>query len=242
MLDCGDRGRAGSFLNDFRSYKYLINIDHHASNDDFGDFNFIDLDASCTGEEVYLIIRELCTRMNMEHLPKDIATCLLAALYDDTGGMRYISTTSRTLMVAAGLVDSGADCSYISENLFFSVSRAKMELTGRVLSTMKFLKDYKISYLVMKLEDLGITGAMSEDSEGLIDFPRAIEGIEVAFLIKEVAENKFKLSFRSREKVDVNEFCSRFGGGGHKVAAGCTIEGDFDKVLNSVLDQLVQLV
>ena len=186
--------------------------------------------------------KELATRLGIKKLPQDIATCLLTALYDDTGGMRYISTTSKTLNIAADLVDSGANCSHISENLFFSVSREKMELTSRVLATLKFEKDGQIAYMVMKRADLAATGAFSEDSEGLIDFPRSIFGVEVAFLIKEVDNNKYKLSFRSRGKVDVNEFCSRFGGGGHKVAAGCTIHGALDEVSSKVVSQLKEML
>ncbi|MBN1113849.1 MAG: bifunctional oligoribonuclease/PAP phosphatase NrnA [Oligoflexia bacterium] len=243
MLDCGDRTRSGDEITAFTGYTTLVNIDHHASNDAFGDLNFVDLSSSCTGEEVYLVIRELADRIGMEQIPDDIATNLLAALYDDTGGMRYISTTSRTLRIAADLVDSGANCSYISEHLFFSVSRQKMELTSRVIPTLSFENNGKISYVVMRLKDLEATGAFSEDSEGLIDFPRSIQGVEVAFIIKEIEENKkFKLSFRSRGRIDVNEFCSRYGGGGHKVAAGCTLHGDFEQVRDLVLTELRKML
>jgi phosphoesterase RecJ-like protein len=172
----------------------------------------------------------------------DIATALLTALYDDTGGMRYSSTTSTTLSVAAELVDNGANCAYISENLFFSVSREKMELTSHVLSSLTFESDGKIAYVVMMKKDLETTGAFAEDSEGLIDFPRSIYGVEVAFLIKEVGDKKFKVSFRSRGKVDVNKFCSTFGGGGHKVAAGCTITGSLEDVKKTLVAELKKLI
>ncbi|MCX6113457.1 MAG: bifunctional oligoribonuclease/PAP phosphatase NrnA [Proteobacteria bacterium] len=242
MLDCGDRARSGNYITKFNGYKKLINIDHHVSNNAFGDLNYIDPKVSSTAEHVYELVKELVARNRMDKIPADVATDLLAALYDDTGGMRYISTTSKTLNIAADLVDSGANCSYVSENLFFSVSRERMELAGRVLSTLTFEKDDKLAYMVMKISDLEVTGAFSEDSEGLIDFPRSIYGVEVAFLIKEVAKDKYKLSFRSRGKVDVNEFCSRFGGGGHKVAAGCTIKGSLDEVTSKVVSQLAELL
>ncbi|MEI6092614.1 MAG: bifunctional oligoribonuclease/PAP phosphatase NrnA [bacterium] len=242
MLDCGDRDRSGAYITGFSAYNKLINIDHHISNNSFGDLNYIDPKVSSTAEHVYAFIKELLVRAGMKNMPKDIATCILTALYDDTGGMRYISTTSKTLNIAADLVDSGANCSTVSENLFFSVSREKMELTSRVLSTLTFEKQGQIAYLTMKRSDLEATGAFSEDSEGLIDFPRSIYGVQVAFLIKEVSNGKFKLSFRSREKVDVNAFCSRFGGGGHKVAAGCTIKGELQDVTNNVVSQLKELL
>lgn len=242
MLDCGDRARSGRYITSFKGYKKLINIDHHVSNDAFGDFNYIDPKVSSTAEHVYALVKELLTRTGMSKMPEYIATCILAALYDDTGGMRYISTTSKTLNIAADLVDSGANCSNVSENLFFSVSREKMELTSRVLTTLTFEKQGQIAYMMMQISDLEATGAFAEDSEGLIDFPRAIYGVEVAFLIKEVEKNKFKLSFRSRGKVDVNDFCSRFGGGGHKVAAGCTIKGELKEIIKNVVSQLKELL
>lgn len=235
MLDCGERNRCGKFITGFKGYKKLINIDHHISNPMFGDLNYVQSNSSCTGEEVYEVIKSITQG---KKIPKDVATALLTALYDDTGGMRYISTTSHTLMIAAELVDSGANCAHVSENLFFSVSRPKMQLTGKVLSTLTFEAEAKIAYMVMRLKDLETTGAISEDSEGLIDFPRSIEGVEIAFIVKEVAKDKYKLSFRSRGKIDVNKFCSIYGGGGHKVAAGCTIQGDLDTVINSVLSEL----
>jgi phosphoesterase RecJ-like protein len=242
MLDCGDRARSGDYITKFDRYKKIINVDHHVSNDLFGDLNCVDPHASSTAEHVYFIVKELISRNGTKKIPADIATCILAALYDDTGGMRYISTTSKTLNVAADLVDSGANCSYVSENLFFSVSRQKMELTIKALDTMTFEKGGQIAYMVMRISDLEATGAFAEDSEGLIDFPRAIYGVEVAFLIKEVDKNKFKLSFRSRGKVDVNEFCARFGGGGHKVASGCTIHGTLEEVKKTVVSQLEALL
>ncbi len=239
MLDCGERNRSGKFITDFRAYKKLVNIDHHVSNTMFGDLNYVLSDTSCTGEEVYELIKKL---LDGKKITKDIATALLTAIYDDTGGMRYTSTTAYTLRIGAELVESGANCAHVSENLFFSVSRPKMQLTGKVLSSLTFEADAKLAYVVMKIKDLEATGAISEDSEGLIDFPRSIEGVEVAFIVKEVAQNKFKFSFRSRGKVDVNKFCSMYSGGGHKVAAGCTISGEFDTVLNSVLSELKKLV
>jgi len=242
MLDCGDRNRSGDVITDFKGYGKLINIDHHVSNIMFGDFNLVDAHSSCTGEEVYKVIKELITINSLGKISSDVATALLTALYDDTGGMRYVSTTSTTLNIAADLVDSGANCAHVSENLFFSVSRQKMELTSRVLSTITFEKEGKIAYLVMTIKDRDESGAIAEDSEGLIDFPRAIFGVEVAFLIKEVGDNKFKASFRSRGKVDVNKFCANFGGGGHKVAAGCTFKGSLQETKNLIVNELKKLL
>jgi len=240
MLDCGSSDRAGFFITNFKNYKKLINIDHHASNDNFGDLNYIDLTSSSTGEHIYFIVKEIVDRFNMNKIPYGVATALLVAIYDDTGGMRYISTTSRTLRIAAELVDSGADCAVVSENLFFSVSKEKMKLTSRVISRLQFAENDKIAYCIMTLEDLRITGARPEDSEGLIDFPRAIEGVEISILIKEIKQDKYKLSFRSRGNIDVNEYCSTFGGGGHKAASGCSIDGKLDDILNKVLSGLKQ--
>lgn len=238
MLDCGARDRAGGYVTNFKNYDTLINIDHHASNDNFGDLNYIDLTGSSTGEHVYFIVKEIVKRFDMNKIPYGVATALLVALYDDTGGMRYISTTSRTLTIAAELVDSGANCSVVSENLFFSISKEKMKLTSRVISRLAFAYNDKIAYCIMTLDDLKETGARPEDSEGLIDFPRAIEGVEVSILLKEVDNDKYKLSFRSRGLVDVNEYCSTYGGGGHKAAAGCTIRGKAENIIEKIIEEL----
>jgi len=242
MLDCGDRTRSSDFITNFKGYKTLVNIDHHVSNNMFGDFNLVDAHFSCTGEGVYLVIKELLAKDSLGKPTPEISTALLTALYDDTGGLRYSSTTSTTLNIAADLVDNGANCAYVSENLFFNVSREKMELISHVISTLTFENKGKIAYVIMRTKDLATTGAAKEDSEGLIDFPRSIYGVEVAFLIKEVGDKKFKISFRSRGKVDVNKFCARFGGGGHKVAAGCSIEGSLEEVKNTIVSELQKLV
>jgi len=242
MLDCGSRDRAGDFITNFSGYKILINIDHHVSNKYFGDVNFIELASSCTGEHVYFITKRILADLGITKIPNNISIGLLCALYDDTGGMRYVSTTARTLRIAADIVESGADCSFVSENLFFSVSRERMELTRRVLQTLTYECNAKIAYMTMTIEDLERTNSAHEDSNGLIDFPRSIEGVEVAFIIKEMGKGKYKFSFRSRGKVDLNSFCSLFGGGGHKVASGCTVYGELAEVKEKVLSALRPLV
>lgn len=242
MLDCGSKDRAGDFITDFKSYQTLINIDHHDSNNFYGNINLVDSVSCCTGEEVYELIKELMLKQNIKTLPSDIASCLLTALYEDTGGMRYTSTTSKALGIAAELVEYGASCSHVSEQIFFNISKQRMLLLGRVLSTLNFDSDGKIAYTIMTLKDLSETGAYSEDSDGLIDYPRSVQGVEVAFMIKEVADKKYKINFRSRGNIDVNKFSAIFGGGGHKVASGCTMSGELNEVKDRIISELKKLI
>jgi bifunctional oligoribonuclease and PAP phosphatase NrnA len=238
VLDSADLGRLSWDIKNFKNYKKIINIDHHVSNKDFGDLNYVVSNASCTGELIYQVI----TNFNEKAIDKDIANCLLTAIYDDTGGLRYPSTSAVTLSIASNLVTLGASPAYISENLYFKKSLSKVNLMKKVLLSLDVKMDGRVSYLLMKKDDLESVGAKYEDSEGLIDYPRSIEGVEVSFFLKEMKKEEYRISFRSRGKVDVNVFCSRFNGGGHKNAAACTISGKLDEVLKTIFTELKKVL
>lgn len=234
VLDSADLDRLSWDAKNFKNYKKLINIDHHVSNKDFGDLNYVVSNASCTGELIYQVI----TNFNEKAIDKDIANSLLTAIYDDTGGLRYPSTSAVTLSIASNLVTLGASPAFISENLYFKKSLSKVNLMKKVLLSLNVKMDGRVAYLVMKKEDMESLGAKHEDSEGLIDYPRSIDGVEVSFFLKEMKKDEYRISFRSRGTVDVNVFCSRFNGGGHKNASACTINGNLDEVLGNILKEL----
>lgn len=234
LLDCAGKDRAGKAIDSFTSYKKLINIDHHVSNPLFGDINFVNPSASCTGELIYKVIENI----DINLITKSIANSLLTAIYDDTGSLRYSSAGAETFKIASKLVDFGANPFFISNNLYFSVSKNKMDLYVRVLESLKFDFNDKAAYIVMKKEDMEKTNTSYDDSEGFIDIPRSVKGVSVAFFIKEVKEEFFKISFRSDGSVNVNDFCNIFGGGGHKAAAACSIKGSLEEVLNKIKYEL----
>jgi phosphoesterase RecJ-like protein len=231
ILDCSELERVGDKAKDIAKVKRLINIDHHISNDGFCHFSYIDPTASSTGELLY----RLATAMSAE-LTTEIATNLYAAILTDSGGFRYSSTTKGTLVAAGNLVGCGADPQWISEHIYENNPLVKIQLLGKVLETMRFDLDGRVGSMVVFQQTLDAIGARHEHSENFVDIPRTIQGVDVAILYSEMNAGLFKLSLRSKDRVNVERVARVFGGGGHMNAAACRIEGDFAHVHQRVLD------
>jgi phosphoesterase RecJ-like protein len=214
----------------------IINIDHHVSNRNFGSIVLIDHNASSTAELLY----RLMLKMNVD-ITKDIATNLYAAIITDTGGFCYGNTKKDTLIAAGNLVERGADPQWISENVYESNPLSKTRLLTKVLETLAFDWNRKVGYMVVYRKDLNDVGALVEHTEGFVDIPRSIDGVEVSILFTELSEYQFKLSLRSKGKVNVERVARAFGGGGHINAAACHIDGDFKTVLQRVLGAVADL-
>jgi bifunctional oligoribonuclease and PAP phosphatase NrnA len=231
ILDCSELERVGEKAQDIAKVKRLLNIDHHISNDGFCHYSFIDPVASSTGELLY----RLATAMSVE-ITKEMATNLYAAILTDSGGFRYSSTTKETLVAAGNLVGCGADPQWISEHIYESNPLVKIQLLGKVLETLRFDLDGRVGSMVVFQQTLDAIGAGHEHSENFVDIPRTIEGVDVAIFYSEMSEGLFKLSFRSKDRINVERVARVFGGGGHMNAAACRIEGDFADVHRRVLD------
>lgn len=226
-LDCGDLDRLGEKFVAFKGKGTIINIDHHITNSKFGKYNLIDAESSATGEVLY----DLAIAAGFE-ISKDAAINMYTAIVTDTGNFIYSSTSSETLRKAGHLVDLGVDAWDIAVHLNESHPARRMHLLGDVLNTLEVKKEFnsKVAFLNLTLDALGRYGATREDADGFVDYGRAIKGVEVAILFREDKANGYKLSMRSKGLIDVSNICSHFGGGGHKNASGCYIEGTLEEV------------
>lgn len=233
VLDCSELERVGDEAPRIGAMKRIINIDHHISNDGFCDFRLIDPHASSTGELICRLVQALG-----EVLTKDAATNLYTAILTDTGGFRYGNTTKDALIAAGHLVAVGADPQWISQNVYETNPAAKIKLLSRVLQTLTFDLDGFVGSLVVYQRDLAETGALPEHTEGFVDLPRTIEGTMISILYSEVSENRFKISLRSKDDVNIERVARAFGGGGHINASACRIEGTIETVKRRLLDEI----
>ncbi|MEI7026329.1 DHH family phosphoesterase [Paenibacillus sp. y28] len=229
-VDCADFGRIGQVSSLFAADVQLLNIDHHPTNDGFGAVNVIKADAASTTE----IIFDLCVEMGLR--PQgDLAVCLYTGLLTDTGGFRYANTSPKVLQIAADLVSTGVKGHVLAEKLLEKMTLPQVELLRRGLATLSFAHEGRISWVSASLQDREDTGASNEDFEGLVNYPRNIEGVEVGLMFKQTDTATYKVSFRSAGQVDVAAIAQQFGGGGHIRAAGCTVEGQLDEVVERIV-------
>jgi phosphoesterase RecJ-like protein len=231
ILDCSELDRIGTEASRIGAMKRIINIDHHVSNGNFGVYSYIDHEASSTGELLYRLIKT----MNID-FTKEMAIGLFTAILTDTGGFRYRNTKKDTLVASGHLIEKGADPQWISEYIYESNPPSKIRLLSGVLDTLAFDWTKKVGYMVVLRTALEKAGALTEHTEGFVDIPRSVQGVEVSILFIEVSDRYFKLSLRSKGKVNVERVAKVFGGGGHINAAACHIEGDLEAVRQKVLD------
>ena len=232
-VDSGDLNRLGEKIVS-HGFKEIWNVDHHQSNTKFGTYNFIDVKAGSTGQVVY----DLLSACPGFRLTKEIAQALFCTLSTDTGSFRYSNSTKEVFELAAKLVEAGAKPELISEALYETYPRTRLFLLHKVLSSLKFENDGQVAKLFLTLKDLEETGSKSEDSEEFVNFPRGVSGVKVVCLIKEKTAREWKVSLRCRGKADVLSIAQAFSGGGHKLAAGCTIFGTRVEVEEKLNEEL----
>lgn len=236
VLDCSDLARVGDEEDKIGKIKRLINIDHHISNNGFCSLKMLDAHASSTGELVFRLMREMGFKMS-----KDICTNLYSAIITDTGSFRYSSTTNETFFAVGNLVENGADPQWIAENVYENDSPARLKLLAKALATLSLDLESKVGSLVVTQKDLLETGAAWEHTEGFVDIPRTVGGIEVSVLYTQRGENNFKLSLRSKAKVNVEKVAKKFGGGGHIHASACWMKGDIESIKSQIIEAVREL-
>ena len=232
-LDCGDRERLGEEISKVKSQKGLINIDHHTSNRNFGDLNYVDPTASSTCEIIFDLLRRIPLRMTPA-----IAENIYTGILTDTGSFHYANTTARCFSIAAACLRAGVDPWRVAENVYETQPLARLRLLPLVLGTLEVDGDGRVSHLTVThamLEKAGASVAMTED---LINYARSVQMVEVAILFRELSPGKYRVSLRSKGKVDVAKIAGVFRGGGHPNAAGCTVEGTCAEVKAKVLEQV----
>ncbi|GIP33115.1 bifunctional oligoribonuclease/PAP phosphatase NrnA [Paenibacillus sp. J2TS4] len=232
-LDCADIRRMGPLHNRIHPDTPLLNIDHHATNEGFGSCVWIEAEAAATAELLYDLVNEL-------QIPwtTDLANCIYTGLLTDTGGFRYSNASPKVLLIASEMLGYGVKGSELANVLLEKMTYAHLVLLQKSLAKLSFAYDRKIAWISVTVEDTAEAQAVNEDMEGLVNYPRNIEGVEVGLLFKEIDNGTFKVSLRSNGKVDVARIAKSFGGGGHTLAAGCTLHGDLDQVTSQLIQEV----
>lgn len=233
LLDCENLERCGNIFNGENYKTALINIDHHLSNQNGTDYDIVNHDSSSTAEMVYELIKEL--NVGLDH---DISLCLFTGIFSDTGGFRYSNSTKRAFEVACELMKYNISPLEVSLNLFESKSFRSQQLLGLALNNLEISEDNRISWLTLPKNFFKKTGTSPFDAEGFINFAREIKGVEVALMFREMGDFKVKVSFRSKGNVNVAEIAKLFGGGGHRNASGCVMNGTLNEVQDMVLNSI----
>ena len=234
-LDTAIQNRLGTAFAAVGSAKIWINIDHHRSNPSYGDLVIIDPSAPATGEIIFRLIKSQGLPFN-----HDIAENLYAAISTDTGSFQYPKTSALTFEIAAELVRAGGlDVGRLSQQLYESHPRRRLELLRELLRTMRFSECDRVASFSLSSKTAAELAALPGDNEGMIDHLRAIRGVIVAVFFEELADGKVRLSMRSKdEAIDVCAICQKFGGGGHTLAAGARIRGSLAEVEEKVLEEI----
>ncbi len=236
-LDTATQKRLGLAGEMVRAPKW-INLDHHPTNPAYGDLNFIDPTSPATGQILYDFL-------SSEGFPIDpgIAENLFVAISTDTGSFQYSNTTARTFDIGGELIRRGVKVGRLSQLLYETYPRRRIELLRELLETMRFDGNGQVASFSLSLKQAGKLGALPEDNEGLIDHLRAIEGVIVAVFFEELLEGKVRVSMRSKkESADVAAIAQLFGGGGHKLAAGARVHGSLGEVERRVLEAICHVI
>jgi bifunctional oligoribonuclease and PAP phosphatase NrnA len=224
-LDAGSLDRLG-MDGGFFTGKMLINLDHHASNTRFGDINLVDAAACSTGALAYALIRH----MDLPLSP-DAAMAVYVTLLTDTASFRLSTVTPAVHRLAAELIELGAEPDVAARNIYASHRPERVALLRQCLATLQLRNDGRSAWLYVDQAMYAATGSDVEDTEGLIDYGRAIAGVEVAVFVRPEEPDEWKISFRGKTTVDVGALAASLGGGGHRYAAGCTLNGSLDAVM-----------
>jgi phosphoesterase RecJ-like protein len=212
---------------------FLINIDHHATGRNFAHVNWIDSSVMATAELVYRLARLACIPMD-----RDVATCLYTALMTDTGSFMFEGTNEHTFTVARELVLAGADPALCARPIYFGHSTAKMRLLGAALSNLH--REGPLSWIWVTQEQMQRLGAREEDCEGLVNYALSMADVQVAIFFRELPDRRYRVSLRSKGEVNVACVAEHFGGGGHKCASGCSLDGPLAIAVSRIVDRLLQ--
>jgi phosphoesterase RecJ-like protein len=221
VIECSDLERPGiKGLGE----QFTVNIDHHATSEHFGSVNWIDSTASAVGEMIYNLCKAIGGRVTRE-----IAECVYMALVTDTGSFHFSNTTDRTLKVASELIKAGVRPAEISEAVYNNYPWSRIELMRQVLDTVKRDESGKVASLRQTLNMREISGAVDGDNNGFVNIPLAAREILAVVYMREIGPNQYRVSLRSKGDINVARVAEKWGGGGHRNAAGLRIDGDWDE-------------
>jgi len=233
-VDCADQKRLGPAFEQWQRTPD-VNIDHHVSNPGYAKLNLIDANSPATAQVLYEIITALKWPLTPE-----IASNLYVGLMTDTGCFRYRQTTARSFEIAARLVEAGADPTDLAESCYQNFRSARLLLVREVLNGLHFTNRDRVAWFYLSPEMYARSGATPDETEGLIEYLQAVNTVEVAFMLEAMSDGLTRASMRSRGKVDVQQICSEFGGGGHRLAAGLRSKLDPVTLEKKLLDLIAK--
>jgi len=234
VVDSGDLPRVGTTVQPIIGRaRQVVDIDHHVTTGAFGDIRVLDARAASTAEIVYALLLALQVPITPE-----IATCLFTGIITDTGSFRFQNVTPNTLQVAAALLEAGAPPAFISENVFENRTFAATRLLGHALSSLQQTPGGKIVWASITASDFAELGATDQDTEGIVSYVRGVRDAEVGILFREMADGGIRVSLRSRESINVAAIAEKFGGGGHRMASGCTVNLPLAEAESAVIASL----
>ncbi|MBP1633604.1 MAG: Exopolyphosphatase-related protein [Acidobacteria bacterium] len=234
VMECGDLARTG--VEGLERY-FLINIDHHPGNTMFGAINWFDASAAACGEMVFDLVRALGVALTPE-----IATHIYVAILTDTGSFHYSSISPRTFDICRQALEAGVDPVSVARNVFDSNNIGRLRLFGAVLGSVELEDSGRLATIYLDRAMARAAGGTYDDTEGLINLPLTVKEIQAVAFFKEVTHAQYRVSLRSKGRIDVGEVAKRFGGGGHKNASGCTVDGTLPEVRAQVIPLVVEAI
>lgn len=225
VLDCGNLFRIGDGFERVKNIGPIISIDHHETNEGFGAINIVERGASSTAEILYGLYKSM--KIDFSY---NMAINIYTGVFTDTGSLRYDNAAPTAFIICEKMVEAGVKPSYVAQMVYESHPKERFLLLGEVLGTLRTLDGNRIAMAHVTEEMFHRTGTTSEYTDGFSEEFRKIRGVEVSVFIRQTDEKRYKISMRSKGIVDVSLICGLFGGGGHKNASGCTIDGDLEEV------------
>jgi phosphoesterase RecJ-like protein len=234
VIECSDVTRPG--LDDLEK-QFVVNIDHHATTALFGKINWLDSTASAVGEMIYNLCKATGVRVT-----KEIAECVYTALITDTGSFHFSNTTERTFKVASELLRTGVKPAKAAEAVFASYPWSRIQLMGAVLSTARRDSTGHVALLRHSLEMQATAHSSDEDADGFVNYPLTVGEVEAVAMLRESEPGVYRTSLRSKGEVNVAKVAEKFGGGGHRNAAGCTLRGTWEEAEEKIIGLLQDAV
>lgn len=227
VLDCSSLDRIEPFISCFNNASKTVCIDHHVSNTGFTDLSKIEPQASSACEVLY-------GTMDADKISRNVAECIYTGIIHDTGVFKYSCTSKKTMEIAGEMMEKGIDYSDIIDNTFYKKTYVQNQILGRALLESVLFYDGKCIFTTVTMDEMEFYGVTSRELGGIVEQLRLTDGVEVAIFLYQTGEEEYKVSLRSKKKIDVAAIATQFGGGGHVRAAGYTAKGSVYQIINSI--------
>lgn len=227
VLDCSSLDRIEPFISCFNNASKTVCIDHHVSNTGFTDLSKIEPQASSACEVLY-------GTMDADKISRNVAECIYTGIIHDTGVFKYSCTSKKTMEIAGEMMEKGIDYSDIIDNTFYKKTYVQNQILGRALLESVLFYDGKCIFTTVTMDEMEFYGVTGRELGGIVEQLRFTDGVEVAIFLYQTGEEEYKVSLRSKKKIDVAAIATQFGGGGHVRAAGYTAKGSVYQIINSI--------